>query len=352
VKENPRVLIAGAGPTGLMLASQLALRDVPFRIIDKAADHTTQSRALVVQARSLEIFDQMGLAQEALHLGERATAVSVFVNGHRALRMALGDVGVGLTPFPYLLMLEQSKTEQILNAFLAHRGYAVERNGELVDFTQDADAVTAIVGHVRGGEETVRTDWLVGADGVHSSVRHKLCIPFAGKTYQESLFVLDCKVDVGIRRDEMAIALADRAFAGFFPLPNGRFRVLGTVPAGQEEKEHLTFEDVAPGFAERTRMDVQLQDPEWISMYRSHHRVVSTFRKGRSFLAGDAAHIHSPVGAQGMNTGLQDAYNLGWKLALVAQGRAHEELLDTYNDERLTIARDSGQFGLCSNRSR
>jgi hypothetical protein len=136
----------------------------------------------------------------------------------------------------------------------------------------------------------------------------------------------------------MAIALADRAFTGYFPLPNGRFRVLGTVPEGLEGKETLTFEDVAHGFAERTGMDVKLQDPEWISTYRSHHRVVSTFRKGRSFLAGDAAHIHSPVGAQGMNTGLQDAYNLGWKLALVAQGRAHEELLDTYNDERLSIA--------------
>jgi 2-polyprenyl-6-methoxyphenol hydroxylase-like FAD-dependent oxidoreductase len=308
-KETPRALIVGAGPTGLMLACQLALRDVPFRIIDKNEDHTTQSRALVVQARSVEIFGQMDLAQEALQLGEKAKAVNVVVNGKQALQMNVREIGEGVTPYPYLLMLEQSKTEQLLNDFLAQRGHTVERQTALLDFTQDANSVTATIQQTNRQEEVIQVDWLVGADGAHSVVRHNLNIPFA-----------------------------ESAFAGFFPLTNGRCRVIGTVPESYEGKDAVSFEEVAKDFAQRLHMDVSLRNPDWISLYNSHHRAVSAFRKGRCFLAGDAAHIHSPVGAQGMNTGLQDAYNLAWKLALVSQGRAKEVLLDTYHDERAPIA--------------
>ena len=275
-KDPPRVLIVGAGPTGLMLACQLALHDVAFRIIDKNEDHTTQSRALVVQARSVEIFGQMDLAQEALQLGEKAKAVNIVVNGKRTLHMNIRDIGEGLTLYPYLLMLEQSKTEKLLKDFLAHRGHTVERQTALLDFTQDAHAVTATIKHTDGQEEVLQVDWLIGADGAHSVVRHKLNIPFVGKTYQQSLFVLDCEVSLHFPSDEMYIAFAERAFAAF--------------------------------------------------------------QKDRCFLAGDAAHIHSPVGAQGMNTGLQDAYNLAWKLAFVAQGKANATLLDTYDEERTPIA--------------
>lgn len=338
MSRSEEILINGAGPTGLLLASQLALRDVAFRIIDKNADHTTQSRALVVQARSLEIFDQMEIAQEALRLGEKAQAVGIIVNGKRMLRMDVSDIGEGLTAYPYLLMLEQSNTEKILNTFLVQHGHAVERNTELLDFTQDADSVTATLRHADGKEEIVRADWLVGADGAHSLVRHTLSIPFSGRIYQQLLFVLDCKVNLDVPSDEMYLAFSARALAGFFPMTNGRYRVIGMVPEAFEGQETITFEDVAKDFAERLQMDVTLQDPQWIAMYHSHHRAVAAFRKGRCFLAGDAAHIHSPVGAQGMNTGLQDAYNLAWKLALVAQGKAKETLLDTYNDERLPVA--------------
>jgi 2-polyprenyl-6-methoxyphenol hydroxylase-like FAD-dependent oxidoreductase len=339
-KENPRVLICGAGPTGLLLAGQLALCDVPFRIIDKNEDHTFQSRALVVQARSVEIFAQMGIAQKALHLGEKAKAVNVVVNGKRVLQMNVRDIGEGLTPYPYLLMLEQSKTEQILNDFLADRGHMVERQTALLDFTQDAYSVTATIKPTHRKEEALRVDWLVGADGAHSVVRHKLNIPFAGKTYQQSLFVLDCEVSLHFPSDEMYLAFSQRAFAGFFPLTNGRCRVIGTVPPECEGKETVSFEEVAKDFAQRLNMDVSLRNPDWIALYHSHHRAVSAFRQGRCFLAGDAAHIHSPVGAQGMNTGLQDAFNLAWKLAFVSQGKAREALLDTYNDERMPIAQN------------
>ena len=209
----------------------------------------------------------------------------------------------------------------------------------LVGFAQAADSVTATVRDADGREETVQADWLVGADGGHSIVRRTLNIPFAGKTYQESLFVLDCEASLALPRDQMTIAFSDHAFTGFFPMTNGRCRVLGTVPPGLEGRESITFDDVARDFDQRLQMDVRLSNPAWISLYHSHHRVVATFRAGRCFVAGDAAHIHSPVGAQGMNTGLQDAYNLAWKLALVVQGRAGDPLLDTYHEERIAIAR-------------
>ena len=333
------VLIVGAGPTGLLLACQLALRDVPFRIIDKADDHTTQSRALVVQARSLEIFEQMGIAQEAIDRGERARTVGLIVNGKRVFQLPIGSVGEQLTAFPYLLMLEQSNTEAMLEGLLNRLGHSVERRTELLELGDAADGVTATARHGDGTEEVIEADWLIGADGAHSMVRQMLGIPFTGTTYEQSLFVLDCEVLPGLPRDAMYVVMSDQAFTGFFPLTNGRSRVLGTVPPGLEGRETLTFDDVAAGFDRRVRMSVRLQNPAWISLYRSHHRVVSTFRKGRCFLAGDAAHIHSPVGAQGMNTGLQDAYNLAWKLALVIQGRATTSLLDTYHDERIGIAR-------------
>lgn len=333
------MLIVGAGPTGLLLACQLALRNVPFRIIDKTDDHTMQSRALVVQARSLEIFEQMGIAQEVIGRGERARTVGLIVNGRRVFQLPVGTVGERLTAYPYLLMLEQSNTEALLTGLLDRLGHAVERKTELLGFDDTTDGVTATVRHGDGAEEIVEAGWLVGADGTHSVVRQGLGIPFSGKTYDQSLFVLDCEVLPRLPRDAMYVVMSEQAFTGFFPLTNGRSRVLGTVPPGLEGRETITFDDVATGFDRRVRMPIRLQNPAWISLYRSHHRVVSSFRKGRCFLAGDAAHVHSPVGAQGMNTGLQDAYNLAWKLALVVEGRADSSLLDTYHDERIGIAR-------------
>ena len=190
-----------------------------------------------------------------------------------------------------------------------------------------------------GSEETITAKYLIGADGAHSIVREELKIPFGGKTYEQSLFVLDCRAEVDIPEDEMYLAFSDKAFGGFFPLTNGRWRILGNMPKELEGKKEITFEDVEKRYAERTRVNVKLYDPQWISAYHAHHRYASTFQKDRCFLAGDAAHIHSPVGAQGMNTGLQDAYNLAWKLVLVIKEKAKDSLLDTYTEERITIAR-------------
>ncbi|HET9430223.1 MAG TPA: FAD-dependent monooxygenase, partial [Chitinophagaceae bacterium] len=309
-------------------------------IIDKNEDHTTQSRALVIHARSLEIFDQMGIADEAIKQGEKAKAVNLIANGKRKLRFNLEGVGAGLTDFPYLLILEQSKTEGILNDFLAKHGKLVERNTELIDFKHHERGVKAKLRHANGTIEDLQCEWLVGADGAHSLVRQNLDIPFEGRTYEQSLFVLDCEADLNLPTNEMCLAFSDKTFAGFFPMTNGRYRVIGIVPEELEGKNDLEFEDIKSDFPSRVKMNVSLKNPHWISVYNSHHRTVTSFRKGHCFLCGDAAHIHSPVGAQGMNTGLQDAYNLAWKLALVCKGKAKERLLETYHGERITVARN------------
>ncbi|HEV8286676.1 MAG TPA: FAD-dependent monooxygenase [Chitinophagaceae bacterium] len=337
---NTDVLIVGAGPTGLMMACQLAINNIRFRIIDKNEDHTTQSRALVIQARSIEILDQMGIADKAIQQGKIAKAIGAFFNGKKVLRITVNDMGAGLTRFPNLLMLEQSHTENILVEFLSEHGHNVDRRTELKSFIQSRNEVTSILKLPDGNEETITSKYVIGSDGTHSIVRDQLKIPFGGKTYEESLFVLDCKAEVDIPNDEMYLTFADTAFGGFFPLTNGRWRILGNLPKELEEKEEITFEDIEKGFAKRINMNVTLYNPQWISAYRSHHRYASIFRKERCFLTGDAAHIHSPVGAQGMNTGLQDAYNLAWKLSLVLKKKAKDSLLDTYTEERITIAKN------------
>lgn len=337
-KDKLPVLIVGAGPTGLMMACQLARFGISFRIIEKHEGPTTQSRALVIQPRSLEIFEQMGIAERAAKQGKPFQTINYVVNGKLAQRVPLGNFGKGLTQFPYLLILEQSKTEPLLIDFLQQQGHNVEWRTELVSFSQSDSGVSARLKHI-DKEESIETDWLIGADGASSVVRKALDIPFGGETYKESLFVLDCKIDWPFKDDEAAIALSKDAFGLFFPMTDGRCRVSGIVSEEYADKDTISFDEVNRDFAKNLKMDLTLSDPQWISLYHAHHRYVARFHKGRCFLTGDSAHVHSPAGAQGMNTGLQDAYNLAWKLALVVTNKADEKLLDTYHEERLPIAR-------------
>jgi 2-polyprenyl-6-methoxyphenol hydroxylase-like FAD-dependent oxidoreductase len=337
-KAKTRVLIVGAGPTGLMMASQLARFGIAFRIIEKNEGPTVQSRALVIQPRSLEIFEQMGIAERAVKQGRIFQTINYIVNGKLAQRVPIGDFGKGLTQFPHLLILEQSKTEPLLGEFLQQQGHRIEWHTELVSFTQNVSGVLATLEH-HARQETIEIDWLIGADGVSSLVRKSLDIPFGGETYKESLFVLDCKINWPFKDDEAPIALSKDAFGLFFPMTNGRCRVSGIVSEEYADKDTISFDEVNRDFARKLKMELTLSDPQWISLYHAHHRYVAHFRKGRCFLTGDAAHVHSPAGAQGMNTGLQDAYNLAWKLAFVIRGQADEKMLDTYQEERLPIAR-------------
>ena len=342
------VLIIGAGPTGLMLACQLALYPkVSFRIIDKNASATTQSRALVVHARSLELFAQLNLAEKALSQGTLADGVKAFFQGHCRFQLDLKHFRVQqrslLTHYPYILFLEQSVTEHLLESFLNEHHIQVERNTEatdLIDF-ESTDGTSGVQVTLTNGE-IIRTKYVCACDGARSVVRHKLNLSFEGRTYPESLFVADCQVQNSpLAKNEFAVFFESTGLAAIFPLTNGRCRLIGTIHDEEQNNVSVDFNEVINLVKTRTRhFDVNANDCHWISVYHSHHRHITDFRyHQRYFLLGDAAHIHSPVGGQGMNTGLQDAHNLAWKLAYVLSYSANDRLLDTYHDERSQVAR-------------
>jgi len=338
--KNIDVLIVGAGPSGLMMACQLALRNISFRIIDKKARQTNYSGALIVQARSIEIFQQMGIAQTAIGLGTIANEIKLVFNGKKTFTIPVRDIGKGLTQFPYLLLLEQSQTEQLLTNFISNFGYSIERETELVQFTQDDHSVNSVLKRSDGQEEFITTKYLIAADGARSTVRKQLQIPFIGKTFSTALYVSDCKAEGDLSPDQLCFLFSDQATAGIFPLPGGRWRIDGAISMDKESKDPLTFDDIRNSFSDKARMKVEISEPEWFSVFHVNERYASTFQQKRCFLVGDAAHIHSPVGAQGMNTGLQDSYNLAWKLAMVIQGKSKSSLLDTYSSERVVVAKN------------
>lgn len=338
--KNIDVLIVGAGPAGLMMACQLALHNVSFRIIDIKDHRTNYSGALIVQARSIEIFQQMGIAQTAIQLGTIANEIKLIFNGKKSFAIPVKDIGHGLTRFPYMLLLEQSKTEQILTDFLNNMGYSIERETELDRFSQDDLGVTSILKKTGRNEETFSSKYLIAADGARSTVRKQLGIPFVGKTYPISLFVSDCKAVGELSSDQLCFSFSDKTTAGFFPLPGGRWRIDGAISKDMENIDPLTFKDIGKNFGENTRMNVEILEPDWFSVFHVNERYAASFQQNRCFLVGDAAHIHSPVGAQGMNTGLQDSYNLSWKLAFILQGKANASLLSTYCSERLVVAKN------------
>lgn len=340
LSSSTDVLIVGAGPAGLMMACQLALRQIPFRIIDKKEQPANYSGALIVHARSLEIFRQMGIAEAAIQKGIIANEIQIVFNGKKSFIVPIGNIGSGLSPFPYLFLLEQSETERLLIKFIRDRGYSVGRKTEFLHFSQDSGEFLSVLKTENGHEETVKSKYLIAADGAHSTIRKQLQIPFEGETHAVSLFVSDCKAETNFPPGQICFSFSDETTAGFFPLPDGSWRIDGAISGELETKSTLTFEDLAGGLAERTRMEVSLHDQLWFSVFRTHQRVAETYGKKRCFLVGDAGHIHSPVGAQGMNTGLQDAYNLAWKLSMVIQGKAGEQLLETYQTERIGIARN------------
>jgi 2-polyprenyl-6-methoxyphenol hydroxylase-like FAD-dependent oxidoreductase len=331
------VLIIGAGPTGLMMASQLAIQEVPFLIVDKDPAATTESRAIGLQARSMEIFSQMGIVDKFLEGGYIAKGVNFVAKGKVRAHVPLASFGQNLTKYPFVFMHEQSKTEKNFIDFLKKYDKHITYDTEVVSLTEKDEEIEAVLKH-DGKEETITAMWVIGADGAHSLVRHTLGIPFAGKTYKQSLFVMDCKVETDLPTDELTAMFSEHSFAAVFPMANHRWRIVGQLPDELNDKEEITFEEIEKDFAKRMQVDMKLSDCSWISLYHSHHRCVSTFQKGNFFLLGDAAHIHSPVGAQGMNTGLQDAYNLAWKLAFVYKKLAPPNLLKTMTQERIVFA--------------
>lgn len=339
VTSQIHVLIVGAGPPGLMLACQLALRNIPFRIIDKREQHRSGSGALIIHARSLEIFNQMGIADEAISQGILARKINIVFNGKNPLSLVLNKMGNGLTKFPGLLLLEQSKTEKLLADFLQSYGHSVETKTELTGFSQYDEGCTNIIRLPNGKNTVIKSKYLIAADGSHSFIRDQLKIPFSGKTYELSLFVMDGKVDIDLPPDEICFSFTEKSSAGIFPLREGRWRVDGTIPRNISSKKDVVFGDIEPKFASRNRLKIKLHEPEWFSVFHSHQQFAGAFKDNRCFMIGDAAHVFSPVGAQGMNTGMQDALNLAWKLAIVLKGYSNESLLQSYQKERQPLAK-------------
>jgi len=333
------VLIAGAGPTGLVLALWLTRLGVRVRIVDKTTEPGTTSRAVAVQGRTLEFYRQIGLADAVVEGGRKAVAANLWVAGKKVARFFFGNMGADLSPFPYALIFSQDEHERLLIDRLAELAVEVERGTELLGFDDAAGRVVARLKRFDGGSETCEVAYIAGCDGAHSIVRETLGIGFAGGTYAHVFYVADVEASGAAMNGEVHVALDKTDFLAVFPLKSeGRARLVGTVRDDAEDRhENLAWNDVSKRVIEWMQIDVGRV--HWFSTYRVHDRVADHFRKGRAFLLGDAAHIHSPVGGQGMNTGIGDAVNLAWKLAAVLQGRADASLLDSYEPERIAFAR-------------
>ncbi|QHC34994.1 FAD-dependent monooxygenase [Komagataeibacter xylinus] len=329
------VLVVGAGPVGLTMAAELARYGTPVRVIDRLPARTTQSRALAVWPRTLELLDAAGCADAFMATGLRADAVSIHAGNRTLARIPFGTIA---SPFSYLLMIAQSETERLLEEHLGTFGNTVERETELTDFVDGADGVSCTLMHAGGRIETLEAAWLIGCDGAHSFVRSRLGLAFAGDTLPMGFVIADVHVaGLAIPPDEPAIFWHPDGAVMFFPIARGHYRIiadLGSVPLHTPDlgEMQMIVDRRGPG-------GITLSDPVWLSDFGVNERKVRDYRKGHVFLAGDAAHIHSPAGGQGMNMGMQDAFNLAWKLALVARQDASPCLLDSYSSERSGVAR-------------
>ncbi len=332
IPENLDVLVVGAGPTGLVLAAELARHGATVRIVDAAPGPTQQSRAIGIQARTLELLESMGLAEAFTKAGLHVQAVNLYSGAKPILRLAFDTLE---STYPYVLTLAQSDTEQILDNHLERLGGRVERGVKLAGFEQDADGVTAILTRGDGETESVRARWLAGCDGAHSTVRHQLDLSLEGKSYQFDFLLADVHIDWALANDEAHVFITDEGLLAIFPLPGNRHRLV--IDTSATERRETTFADCQAIVAARAPVPIALSDPRWVTDFRIHSRMATRLQEGRVFLLGDAAHIHSPALAQGMNTGIQDAVNLAWKIGLVARGIADPTLVDSYEAERRPV---------------
>ena len=355
----PPVLITGAGPTGLIASLWLHHFGVPHRIIDLAPSPGLTSRAMVVHARILEYYAQLGIADRIVAAGTKIDGLVLARAGKGFGRLDFSNAGTGLSHYPYVLSIPQDVHERILNEIHAECGLKVERGVELVDLVEGEDSVTCTLRNVSTHtEEEFIASYVLGADGAHSRVRHAAGIAMEGGTYANRFFVADVDLSSSLPAgSNLNMNLSEQDFCMVIPLNGtGHGRIIGFVPPDKQDSEgnlieerEITFADVEKSVS-KSAPTMKIASVKWFSTYRVHHRVAAAFRSthtatdkkprpGRLFLAGDASHLHSPVGGQGMNTGLSDASNLAWKLASVWKGTGPLPLLDTYETERLAFAR-------------
>jgi 2-polyprenyl-6-methoxyphenol hydroxylase-like FAD-dependent oxidoreductase len=337
-QDHAQVLIVGAGPSGLMMAAQLLRYGIQPVVIDSRQGPTHHSKALAVQARSLEIYRQLGIEEAIISGGKQAQGLNFNYAGNLQATFAMNNIGKGYTPFPYVHIYPQNKNERALLNYLTQHSCPVYWNTSLVSLQQGTGVVSVVLNN-KEQEYTLLCNWLIGADGAHSTVRKLLNIHFIGDTYPNQFYLADVVLDHD--DDLINLHLTQKGFAAFFPMPEtNAYRIVGNLTTKLAAKKDLVLDDVLPLLMEKVRQPLIIKDCTWFTTYRLHHRMADKFNQGRCYLIGDAAHIHSPVGGQGMNTGLQDAYNLAWKLAGVINQKLKSGILTTYASERMPVASD------------
>lgn len=334
--------MVGAGPTGLTLALDLHRRGIPCRIVDKAAGPARESRALAIHGRTLEIFEELGVVEAALEQGLRIERFLLHAEGREVLEV---DFSVLEIPYPFVLILEQSRTERLLERRLEELAGRVEWDTELIGLEAGESSVEAHLRSPGAADATIRVSHVIGCDGAHSAVRHALRIPFEGSSLPERFLLADVQLRPPPRNDRLQAWLGEDGPLFMAPLPGGAWRMVA-AGGGEDSDAPHGAEEAKPGHAllaealDRAGGEPpEIEEVHWSSWFRVHRRLAARMRVGRVFLAGDAAHIHSPVGGQGMNLGIHDAWNLAWKLAEVLGSTGRDILLDSYHDERLPPAR-------------
>jgi 2-polyprenyl-6-methoxyphenol hydroxylase-like FAD-dependent oxidoreductase len=340
--QKTQVVIVGAGPTGLSLAIQLMRYNIDFMILEKNKTTTPFSKALVVQARTLEILEEIDLAQKAIAGGQVAIALNAFENGKQKFQIDVNGLGEGVSQFPFALSLEQCKTEKLFVDYLTENGKMISWNSTFTHFNESENGITAYYRNENNNEIKIEADYIVGADGASSAIRHQENFTFEGDTATRIFYVSDVKINSSvICKNELYMFLIKKGFALFFPMQGeGHYRIVGILPDANENQTEFHFEELIPDLKKNVAVPLEFIERRWFSVYKVHSRKANNFRKGRCFIAGDAAHIHTPAGGQGMNTGIQDAYNLAWKMALTLQGKVSDMVLESYSIEREQNARN------------
>jgi len=335
---DSRVLIVGAGPTGLVLALWLTKQGVPVQIVDKTAGPGTTSRALAVHARTLELYEQLDLADAVVTKGYTVPGMRLWLGGREAARVPFDEIASDLTPYGFLHVFPQDEHERLLIERLEALGVRVERSTELIGCAEEGDHVSARLRGPEGAERIVNAAFIAGCDGAHSKVREIMGTGYPGGAYPQIFYVADVAGEGPAFNGDLNIELDESDFLAIFPLAdNGRIRLIGAIRPGEgKDLDHLTFDDISDRATKLLKLKVDKVN--WFSTYHISHRVTDHFRRDRALLLGDAAHIHTPVGGQGMNTGIGDAINLAWKLQAVLAGRAPDALLDTFEAERRAFA--------------
>lgn len=336
MEGNTSILIVGAGPTGLMMACELARFGIPFRIIDKKKGSTLSSNATWIQPRTLELFDKIGIIDRFLKLGHPCHALNLYAEGNVLTTLTLNSID---SIFPFILMLPQSETERLLVEYLESLGIKIERNHELINVKLEDKRVKSIIQDETHRLETITSDWLIACDGANSIIRETCGFHFPGEDLKEQFIVADAKIDFSyMSKDEIHLFFDTGTILGAFPLGSNKYRIIANLHLDYPRKT-FTSREVVDLVQERAHGNYYVTDVEWISQFWIHGKLTDQMRFGPIFLAGDAAHIHSPAAGQGMNTGLQDAINLAWKLAYVIQNKAQLSLLDSYDAERYPVVK-------------